>query len=374
MARIPYRGGRGGGRRGGNDGAGHRLNHEETAAGRNSSGQGRGRGRGRRLPAVAACDDDDDDDVIIRRGIPNDPQPQRGSCPPPPNQPCLLTEEEILSLGLKLVGFHQDFRQGVCNDLKQRRFRAFFGIGPTALAELFADLSKIMPDIDAAKLLMTINWLKLYDTEHVMTGRWGFREETVRNLTRKYIETIHQLMPTKVRWGGFEDEEVFIISVDGVHCRVQEVRTDPGAKWYSHKFNAAAVSYELGIAIRSNRLVWVNGPFPASRHDVATFRSGENPDSGLKAMIPDGKRAIGDSGYKGEPAKVAITRSGDSREVKKFKGRVKSRHETFNARLKSFTVLDVAFRHGFAQHKKVFETVCICIQYDIENGNGLFEV
>ncbi len=222
---------------------------------------------------------------------------------------------------------------------------------------------------------MTINWVKLYDTEHVMAGRWAFCEETVRSITSKYTEMIHQLMPIKVlRWGGFDEEEVFIISVDGVHCRIQEVRTDPGAKWYSHKFNAAAVSYELGIAVRSNRLVWVSGPFPASRHDITTFQSEENPESGLKVLIPDGKRAIGDSGYKGEPKKIAVTRPGDSSEVKKFKGGVKSRHETFNARLKSFNVLDVAFRHGFEKHKQVFETVCLCIQYDIENGNGLFEV
>ena len=92
------------------------------------------------------------------------------------------------------------------------------------------------------------------------------------------------------------------------------------------------------------------------------------------SKIPEGKRAIGDSGYKGEPSKISTTRPGDSREVKKFKARVKSRHETFNARLKSFNVLNSPFRHGFEQHKRVFESVCICIQYDIENGNGLFEV
>jgi hypothetical protein len=66
--------------------------------------------------------------------------------PPSPHRPepyqhhLPLSSEEILSLGLKLVGF-QVFRQGVCDDLKQRRFRAFFGIGPTALAALFADLA-----------------------------------------------------------------------------------------------------------------------------------------------------------------------------------------------------------------------------------------
>ena len=171
-------------------------------------------------------------------------------------------------------------------------------------------------------------------------------------------------------WGGFDDEEVFIISVDGIHCEIQEVRKDPGAKWYSHKSNSAGVSYELGIAIRSNRIVWINGPFPASHHDITIFRS---PD-GLKGKIPENKRAIADSGYKGEPSKIAITRDGDSAEMKKFKARVKSRHETCNSRLKCFNVVDHAFRHGFEHHQRVFEAVCICVQYDLENGYGLFEV
>jgi hypothetical protein len=167
---------------------------------------------------------------------------------------------------------------------------------------------------------------------------------------------------------------VYIISVDGVHCRMQEIRRDPGSKWYSHKHNSAGVSYELGIAIRRNQLVWINGPFPASRHDITTFRSTNEPANGLKAKIPDGKRAIGDSGYKGEPDKVSITREGQSERVKTYFGRVKSRHETFNSRLKGFKILDTAFRHGFDHHKCVFESVCIAIQYDIENGHGLFQV
>ena len=285
----------------------------------------------------------------------------------------LLDEEEFLSLGLNLVGF-QDFKLDVCDTLKQQRFCAFFGIPPVAVAAMFADLSRIMAKIDPTKLLMTINWLKLYDTEHVMAGRWGLREETVRRNILEYTKRIQDMTPAKVQFGGFDEDEVFILSVDGVHCRMQEPRKDPGSKWYSHKFNGAGVTYELGIAIRSDRLVWVKGPFPASRHDITTFRNPEDPENSLKAKIPEGKRAIGDSGYQGEPTKLSVTRTGDSREVKKFKSRVKSRHETFNARLKAFSILNQAFRHGFEEHKRVFETVCLCVQYDIETGNGLFEV
>jgi hypothetical protein len=295
---------------------------------------------------------------------------------PPPSPPLpshLLDEQEVLSLGLDLVGFPA-FRQRVDHDLKIRRFRAFFGIGPKAMKALFDDLYNILPEIDSTTFFLTINWLKLYDTEHVLSGRWGLNEETIRLRIREYVGKIQQLKDMKVQWGGFADDETFIISVDGIHCEIQEVRKDPGAKWYSHKINAAGVAYELGIAIRSNRLVWIKGPFPASKHDITIFRGEDDPGNSLKSMIPDGKRAIGDSGYRGEPSKIALTRDGDSAAVKKFKARVKARHESFNSRLKSFNILDDAFRHGFDNHQKAFESVCICVQYDIENGHGLFEV
>jgi hypothetical protein len=284
----------------------------------------------------------------------------------------VLDEKDVLSLGLSLVGFKGD-RQNVGDTLNNRRFRAFYGVGPKALARLFNDLHANKPDI--VKYMMAVNWLKLYDTEHVLSARWDVSENRLRDILKQYAAMIQGLKQSKVTWGNFDEDEVFIISVDGVHCKIQEVRKDPGAKWFSHKSNGPGVSYELGIAIRSNSLVWINGPFPASRHDITIFRSPDDPDNGLMARIPEGKRAIGDSGYKGEPTKVSITRDGDSYEVKRFKARVKSRHETFNSRIKSFAILNMPFRHDcFDLHKTVFEAVCICVQYDIENGHGLFNV
>jgi hypothetical protein len=286
----------------------------------------------------------------------------------------LLDEKAIQSWGLTLVGFPRIRQEGVSDATNTARFRAHFGVGPKALSELHSDLATIMPKIDIKEFFLAFSWLKLYETEHVLAGRWVLSEKKIRMTCRLYVQKIQELKERKVLWGNFEDDEVFIISVDGVHCRVQEVRRAPGSKWYSHKHNSAGVSYELGIAIRQNQLVWINGPFPASQHDITTFRSANQPANGLKAKIPDGKRAIGDSGYKGEPDKVSITREGHSDYVRKYFGRVKSRHETFNSRIKGFNILDTAFRHGFHQHKHVFESVCIAIQYDIENGHGLFEV
>jgi hypothetical protein len=282
-----------------------------------------------------------------------------------------LDGQGVLKLGLKLVGFAED-RQG-SESINLRRFRAFFGIGPVAVAALYNDI-KHDHRIQANRLLMALNFLKLYDLEHVLAGRWGINEKTLRELNRDTVKAIQDQKEKKVVWGDWEDEDIFIISVDGVHCRVQEVRKDPSAKWFDHKSHGAGVAYELGIAIRSGKLVWIKGPFPASTHDVTIFRGEDNPEQSLKQKIGNNQRAIGDSGYSGEPKKVSITRPSDSTEVKKFKARVKSRHETFNGRLKCFNVLDTAFRHDISQHKQCFEAVCIAVQYDLENGSPLFQI
>jgi hypothetical protein len=125
----------------------------------------------------------------------------------------------------------------------------------------------------------------------------------------------------------------------------------------------------LGISIRENWLVWNSGPFLPSTHDITIFRK---PD-GLMSKIPDGKKAIGDSGYRGEPSKVATKNHLDSEEVAKFKNRVRARHETFNGRIKFFKVLDERFRHGLDKHKLCFEAVCVLTQYELENGNPLMD-
>ncbi|KAL3936902.1 MAG: hypothetical protein SGARI_002359 [Bacillariaceae sp.] len=283
--------------------------------------------------------------------------------------------DQVLTKGLILCGF-ECARHGAPNT-KLRRFRAHFGVGPDAVAAIYNDLIPVGVHIN--DLLMGLNFLKGYDTEHVLSGRWKMDEKKLREKNRATVKAIQALKEKKVVWGEWDDDEVFIVSVDGVHCKIREVRKDPSSKWFDHKSHGAGLTYELAIAIRSGKLVWMKGPFPASVHDIKMFRGEEGdpnnkPEESLKAMIPDDMKGIGDSGYKGEPQKMSTTKPRDSKEVKKFKGQVKSRHETFNGRIKFFLVLDMPFRHDISQHKQCFEACCIAVQYDLENGHPLFEI
>jgi SRSO17 transposase len=155
-----------------------------------------------------------------------------------------------------------------------------------------------------------------------------------------------------------------------VHCRINEPRKTPSAGWYSKKYNKAGVSYELGIAIHHNKLVWINGPFPAGTNDITIYRK----PNGLMSKIPAGKHVIGDQGYRGEPGTISTRNRFDTPAVKKLKCRTKARHESFNSRIKDFKVLDERFRHGLQKHKACFEACCVIVQYDLDNGRAMFTV
>jgi hypothetical protein len=113
----------------------------------------------------------------------------------------------------------------------------------------------------------------------------------------------------------------------------------------------------------------VNGPKPAgSWNDIKLFRES------LKMKIPDGRKVIGDRGYRGEANLISTPNPHDPQELRNFKARARARHETINARLKNFRILDTRFRHGMAKHHIVFEVICVIVQYQFELGSVLFEV
>jgi len=287
------------------------------------------------------------------------------------------TETEFLALGLSLGGYGTE-RQHVREVLNHTRFRALYGIGPKSAAALWKDLKASNDKARKEGFFLFLNWLKEYRSYHGLGGLWNLDEDTIATKVWWYAKAVQSLKPNKIKFEGFGSDEIFIATVDGVHCRINEPRTDAGTKWYSHKFNGPGVCYEIAISIRRDNVLWISGPHCASVHDITIFRGGKKTrpknQNALFFKIPDGKRVIGDTGYQGEPDKVSVTKDGDSKDVKKFFARAKSRQETFNSRLKAFQILETSFRHGFNKHASVFESVCIIIQYDMENGHPLFEI
>jgi hypothetical protein len=142
-----------------------------------------------------------------------------------------------------LVGFGPS-RQDVSDNLNTRRFRAHYGIGPEAVKALIADLEADGDPVTPKSLFMAICWLKLYDSEHVMAGRWIYDEKYCRENVFKHLKRIQKLKESKISFRNLPDGCKFL-GVDTVHVRSEEFRCDPSSKWWSHKSNGPAVSFEV---------------------------------------------------------------------------------------------------------------------------------
>jgi hypothetical protein len=183
------------------------------------------------------------------------------------------------------------------------------------------------------------------------------------------------LIKIKWKWNENEDaaaDNIFILSVDGTHCRIKEPKKTPSGQWYSHKLNKPGVSYEIALDLKKSQISWTNGPFPAAKHDISIYKQ-EN--SGLKWQIPDGKKVIADRGYRGETNKELCTPNiFDDDKTKLFKRRARARHESVNKKIKDFDILENRFRHSVKKHKSVFEAVVVIVQMDMDNGLELFAI
>jgi hypothetical protein len=128
--------------------------------------------------------------------------------------------------------------------------------------------------------------------------------------------------------------------------------------------------YEIILSLTSSKVLSINGPFPAGVPDMSVFRS----DDGIMNKIPPERRLIADRGYNGCDEKLSVPNDHDTLRASKFKGRARSRHETFNGRLKEFNILNQSYRHSpkkvdvdtYDDHKTLFESVCILVQYDLK--------
>ena len=185
----------------------------------------------------------------------------------------------------------------------------------------------------------------------------------MRELTWSWVEKLSNLKAKKIFFPT-TFRTVFICSVDGVMFRLNEPRHDTlkkDPKWYSYKHGCAGHNVQIVLSIWDQQV-----------YDVTISRGGLNDagnvlKSGLLEKIPEGCRAIVDGGYPGYLAKFSGYNQFDPEFLKKFKGRTKSRQETFNARLKIFDVLSDKFDHDKEKFPMCMTAVAVLVQYTIED-------
>jgi hypothetical protein len=187
---------------------------------------------------------------------------------------------------------------------------------------------------------------------------------------------------------SFPEEEIYIITVDGVNFITEEFRLNPSTEYFDHKSHSCSLKYEFAISLRRDHCVSINGPHPAGKyHDKALVCGAESMDyskdqwdrSALYFRVPDGKKAIVDSAYEGIPEKVTVKRQGHPIHVFEFLYRAQNRQETYHSRLESYNILTHRFRHGKSSddkkdlHRMCVEAIAVIVEYDMKY-HPLFEV
>lgn len=308
----------------------------------------------------------------------------------------LLSLQDMQRHGLEFLGVKAHQQAGLGNRKCKEIFKEMFGSTPMVLANIWHDLmNTVIPNASCVAAERTFAGLKHFLMAHCFL--WGYprnatwlrmlffpigEKETRGEPLWCWVRKIQALLPTKIkfidRWDDENDDrcELFIIGVDGTDCRIWERPHDVfpvDRQLMSHKFNHAALKYEIGVAIYEDKIVWVNGPFKGGRHDLTIFR-----EDGLKETMPEGKIAILDRGYKSsrpdEVNVLATPQIGDDPQMHRFMSRVRCRTETVMGRLKAFKCLSEMFRHGEEKHEWAFKACAVIVQYQIDCGAHLFEV
>lgn len=303
----------------------------------------------------------------------------------------ILTGDEIMRHGLLLLGYKAE---QLDRQSKRRRekhtamFKGDYGASPQVVARIFEDLQTTnIPSAkihaanmnDASHLLYTLAFMKSYPTEQQRANKWHLCDRLLRDNGWDMMNRLQALKATKIVWPTQAEigNQIFIGSIDGTHMKINEPNHPDfpkNTKAFSYKNKAAGLSYEIVLSLSTSKIIWMNGPFLASVHDIRIFDS----PGGLKEKLQGtGLRLIADSGYGGRGHHQFISRlnSHDSPEVTKFKVRVRMRHEGCNGKLKTFRIIDSArFRHGEEKFKIAFEACAVVTQYKMEISEPMFDV
>ena len=294
---------------------------------------------------------------------------------------------DFLAFGLLLVEFGEK-RQTCSKALSLERFRAHYGVDPRAIKALTRLMKTYCPSfqLDLVHLFMTMCWLRLYEVENVMAGRWQYGEKFCRETVRTYAREIRKLKDTVINFDHLSPACKFA-PLDNKHIPCYEFRCSPSSKWWSHKLNGPGVGFEVVTNPTDKGLMmWASGPYPAATHNLTCFRGGTKNDqdnwreSSLYNNMPDGLRLVADSAYAGQFDKVTTTMQAHDQKTKELFARMKSMQETIFSRFSSFRVLSNGFRHGKNTDDKLekiglsFDAIAVLIQLDIQTGRPLFDV
>jgi len=300
------------------------------------------------------------------------------------------TPDEVMETGLKIMGFSHEKQAERSHGVNWDEFKSHFGSAPAVLAAQWHDLCTTnvlgaqLPVKDTGEkglklFLMAHYFLWTYPKNRfTLASRFGVCDKRASGASLwTWVSQIAALKENVIIWPeNFKDPNgpQFVLSVDCREVKVSEKKHPTynlDTSFASKKHGGhAGLKHELGVAIWSDQIVWVNGPFKPTRHDITVFREG------LKAKMlteAPGKFAICDKGYRTKEADeemLAHPNSKDPLPLKKFKSLVRCRQEDMNARFAKFACMSNEFTHSVEKNKACFEAVAVTIQYQLNTGHA----
>jgi hypothetical protein len=115
-----------------------------------------------------------------------------------------VTEPLMLDVGLGAAGFTLRQIENASEETNRNRFCSHYGADTVSCCSIFRDIQ--IKDIGDAKIhnpnvthfLMAMYWLKRYQTETNMSGKFGLHNDTIRKWCLKYTVAIQSLISYKV--------------------------------------------------------------------------------------------------------------------------------------------------------------------------------
>lgn len=150
-----------------------------------------------------------------------------------------------------------------------------------------------------------------------------------------------------------------MVTVDGAHFAINEPKPFD-ERWYSHKYKGAGLSYELAVCIQTGHIVWINGPFPASWHDLDIFHND------LRWQLEEWEMVEADNGYSGDSTKCKPRfELGVSRMQYRSKSDARAAGECINGRFKNFGCLNQVWRHTLSFHSMAFRACAVITELSL---------
>ncbi|KAI0563114.1 DDE superfamily endonuclease [Gracilaria domingensis] len=232
-----------------------------------------------------------------------------------------------------------------------QRFCSIFGVEPIHVLALWKELLPIIIHSCKEKhLLWALLLLKLYNTEHKNAILCGVDEKTFRKWSLYVVQRIASIQ--RIVFYNRLNPHPFLnrfMSIDGVDVRIKEPK--PFSKeWFSYKFPAAGLRYEIGIALATDEIVWINGPFSCGTNTDQSILT-----SKLNNMLLENEFVLTDTGYQ---SSACLTPDNVPDSVTEIHCRYRARHEKLHSRMKQFSCLQHRFRHDKSLHVEFMFDVC----------------